>query len=68
MSPKNRRGHFFSSKTNEAPFFHFKCKNVDILTLTYDKINEATFFYSSLKKRQMRGIETDEGGPEKHFF
>ena len=35
-----------------------------------NKINETTFFYSSLKKRQnlMRAFETDEGGPEKLFL
>ena len=33
-----------------------------------NKINEATFYLFKSEKRQMRGIETDEGGPEKHFF
>ena len=30
-------------------------------------MNEATFFYSSLKKREIGAFETDEGGPEKHL-
>ena len=32
------------------------------------EINEATFFYSSLKKDRWGAFETDERGPEKQFF
>ena len=48
---------FISLKTIWLLFVaHFKYKNVDILILTMNiKINEATFFNSSLKKK------TDEG-------
>ena len=34
-----------------------------------NKINEATFFIHACKKKDRCGaFETDEGGPEKHFF
>ena len=50
-------------------FVHFMYKNVDIVIFTYmNKINEATFKYSSLKKDRRGAFETDEGGSEKHFF
>ena len=38
------------------------------MILTYEWNKWGHFFIQVWKKRQMRGIETDEGGPEKQFI
>ena len=58
ISPKTDEATFlFDQNTmRHLSFVHFKHKNADILILTFEKNESGHFFYSSLEKRQMRGI------------
>ena len=51
-------GHFYEKKQMRQAGFLF-------IFFYFPKIDEATFFKS--EKRQMKGIETDERGPEKQL-